>query len=270
VLRTPDGVQLDGIVYEPAGRARAAAFMLVHGFGSNFYEGYFPALSRGAAERGYLTLALNMRDYGRGPKNSDFTDNRTDIATGLAYLRSLGHTAFILLGQSMGTNRVLYYEAASSDPSIVATVLVSSPGDLFEWNVWQFGREKAQATVDEALVRRGGPAGGGENELMVVDLGPLGKALYTPRYLLSLRGPQAQSNPYRNIAKVANPILVIQGGADRLIEPDIADRLAHAAGTTRRVDLLRIAGAHHDFAGYEDELAERILTWLEKQPRAAQ
>jgi pimeloyl-ACP methyl ester carboxylesterase len=261
-LRAADGVRLDGIVYEPARRARAAAILLVHGFGGNFYEGYFPALARAAARRGYRTLALNMRDHGRGPKVSDFADNRADIAAGLAYLRGLDHRAFILLGQSMGTNRVLYYQAASDDPAIVATVLVSGPGDLFEWNVWQFGRTKAQTAVEEALARR---SSGRENELMLVDLGPLGKALYTPRYLLSLRGPQAVSDPYRNIARVRDPILIVQGGADRLIQPDIGERLERAARASRRVEFLRIAGANHAFSGHEDELAGRILSWLGKQ-----
>lgn len=114
----------------------------------------------------------------------------------------------------MGTNRVLYYQAASGDPDIAATVLVSGPGDLFEWNVWQFGREKAQATVDEALKLQ---RGGREEELMLIDLGPMGKALYTARYLLSLRGPNRLSSPYRNLALVKNPILVVQGAAYRLI-----------------------------------------------------
>jgi pimeloyl-ACP methyl ester carboxylesterase len=265
-LRAADGVRLDGIVYEPAGRARAAAILLVHGFGGNFYEDYFPALGRAAARHGYRTLALNMRDHGRGPKVSDFADNRTDIAAGLAYLRDLGHHAFVLLGQSMGTNRVLFYQAASGDPSIAATVLVSGPGDLFEWNVWQFGRKKAQATVEEALARR---SAGRENELMLVDLGPLGKALYTPRYLLSLRGPEALSDPYRNIARVRNPILIVQGGADRLIQPDIGERLERAARGSRHVDFLRVPGANHAFSGHEDELAGRILSWLGKQPGVA-
>jgi pimeloyl-ACP methyl ester carboxylesterase len=266
-VRTPDGVRLDGLLTKPLGKPRAAALLLVHGFGANFYEAYFPAFARAAAARGYLSLALNMRDHGRGPKISDFADNQTDIAAGLTYLRGLGHSRFILLGQSMGTNRVLYYEAASHDPSVVATVLVSGPGNLFEWNVWQFGRKKAQASVDEALARQ---AAGRSNETMLVDLGPLGKALYTPRYLLSLRGPEAPSNPYRNIRSVTGPILIVQGTADRLIEPGVGARLKQAAISSKAVDLVRIEGAGHAFAGHEAELAARVISWLAQQPGAAQ
>jgi len=213
-LRAADGVRLQGIVFL-ASKPRANALLLVHGYAGNFYEAYFPKLANAAVLAGYDTLALNMRDHDAGPKKYSFTANRADIAAGVAYLHELGHKRLILLGQSMGTNHVLYYQAASGDQDIAATVLVSGPGDLFEWNEWQFGREKAQATVDEALKLQ---RGGREEELMLIDLGPMGKALYTARYLLSLRGPDRLSNPYQNLAKVKNPILIVQGTADKLIK----------------------------------------------------
>ncbi len=258
-LRTADGALLDGVLYRPAARARSNAILLVHGFGSNFYSGYFPLFAQTAAAEGYASLALNMRDHDSGPKVSDFTDNEADIAAGLAYLRKLGHRRFVLVGQSMGTNRALYYQAASGDPTIAATVLVSGPGNLFEWNAWQFGRKKAQATVDEALALQ---AAGHEQELMLVDLGPLGKALYTARYLLSLRGPKARSDPYQNIQNVKNPILILQGTLDKLIELDIATRLKRAATSSPKVDLVYFDGADHSFSKKEAVLAQRALAWL--------
>jgi pimeloyl-ACP methyl ester carboxylesterase len=257
-LRTSDGVRLDGVLYQPA-KPGPAGLMLVHGYGGHFYGAYFPLLAQAAAEQGITTLALNMRDHDTGPKVSDFADNQTDIATGVAHLGSLGLRKIVLLGQSMGTNRVLYYEAASADPAIVATVLVSGPGNLFQWNVWQFGREKAQQTVDEALRMR---AAGHDRDLMLVDLGPLGKALYTPRYLLSLRGPEAKSDPYQNISKVKTPVLILQGKADKLVEPDIAERLRKAAGDNPKVAVAYVEGADHGFSQQQSALVERVLGWI--------
>jgi pimeloyl-ACP methyl ester carboxylesterase len=255
-LRTADGVRLQGAFFR-AEKPKAAALLLVHGYGGNFYESYFPQLAEVAVRAGYDTLALNMRDHDAGPKKSSFTGNRADIAAGAAYLRELGHKRLVLLGQSMGTNRVLYYQAASGDPDIAATILVSGPGDLFEWNVWQFGKEKAQATVDKALnLQRSGR----EDELMLVDLGPLGKALYTARYLLSMRGPDRVSNPYLNVAKVKNPILIVQGAADKLIAPDIGKRLQAAAGAAATLAI--IEGAGHGFENHESSLSEKILGWM--------
>jgi pimeloyl-ACP methyl ester carboxylesterase len=255
-LRTKDGVRLQGMVFHAA-KPRKSALLLVHGYAGAFYSAYFGKLGEAAAQAGYDTLALNMRDHDAGPKKSSFDDNQTDIATGAAYLRKLGHQRLVLLGQSMGTNRVLYYQATSGDPDIAATVLVSGPGDLFEWNVWQFGKEKAQAPVDEALNRQ---HAGRDEELMLVNLGPIGWALYTPRYLLSMRGPDRRSNPYTNLAKVKNPILIVQGGADKLIAPDIGKRLQTAAGPTAVLE--NIAGAEHGFENHESPLIEKVLGWL--------
>ncbi len=260
-LRTTDGAVLHGILYRPAAHPRPIALLLVHGFGANFYEAYFPSFAQAVAEQGYACLALNMRDHDTGPKVSDFADNEADIAAAAAYLRKLGHPKLALLGQSMGANRVLYYQAATRDPGVVATLLVAAPGNLFEWNVWQFGREKAQATVDEALALQ---KAGREQQLMVIDLGPLGKALYTPRYLLSLRGPNARSDPYKNIPKVTNPILIVQGKADKLIEPGIAEGLRRAATSSARVNVVYLDGADHAFKNKEAVLTQRVLAWLQE------
>ncbi len=257
-LRATDGVRLQGIVFH-ASKPRASALLLVHGYAGNFYEAYFPKLAESAAHAGYDTLALNMRDHDAGPKKSSFTDNQADIAAGAAYLRQLGHKRVVLLGQSMGTNRVLYYQAASGDPDIAATVLVSSPGDLFEWNVWQFGKEKAQTTVDEALnLQRAGR----DDDLMLIDLGPIGKALYSARYLLSLRGPDRLSNPYQNIAKVKNPILVVQGMADKLIQNDVGKRLQMAAPAGSAAVFVTVEGAGHGYENHEPMLSDKVLGWL--------
>jgi pimeloyl-ACP methyl ester carboxylesterase len=254
-LHAADGVRLQGIVFR-ASKPRANALLLVHGYAGNFYEAYFPKFADAAVHADYDTLALNMRDHDAGPKKYSFTDNQADIAAGAAYLHELGHKRLILLGQSMGTNRVLYYQAASAGPHIAATVLVSSPGDLFEWNVWQFGSEKAQATVDEALKLQ---RGGREEELMLIDLGPMGKALYTARYLLSLRGPDRLSNPYQNLAKVKNPILIVQGTADKLIQKDVGKRLQMAAPADSAPVLVSIEGAGHSFENYESVLNDKVL-----------
>src|SRR6266849_2235692 len=260
-LLTADGARLDGVSYRPTTRQRSSAILLVHGFGSNFYSEYFPQFARAAAELGYVSLALNMRDHDTGPKVSDFADNEADIAAGLGDLRKLGNTSFVLLGQSMGTNRVLYYLAVTGDPTIAATVLVSRPANLFERNVWQFGQKKAQAIVDEALELQ---AAGHEQQLMLIDLGPLGKSLYTARYLLSLRGPKTRSDAYQNIQKATNPILMVQGTADKLVDPAVATRLKRAATSSPKADLISVDGADHSFGNHEDILAQRILAWLKE------
>jgi alpha-beta hydrolase superfamily lysophospholipase len=119
-------------------------------------------------------------------------------------------------------------------------VLLGAVGNAFAWNVRQFGRERATQVLDEALrLQREGRG----RELMLVDLGPLGKALYSADHLVSLRGPQTRSDPSRNIAQVTAPVLLVYAGADRLVDLETSRTLRSAATRSARADLVEIAGA---------------------------
>lgn len=258
-LMTPDRVETAGLVYAPAGRPPRAGVALIHGYASNFYSGTTGHLSRGLAERGFMTLAINMRDHDAGPKTTLFEENRWDEQTAVDELARRGAAPVVLVGSSLGTNRVLFYVAETQDPRVRAVVLVAGPGNAFEWNVQRFGREAATRTLQQAQRLR---AAGYGKELMLVDLGPLGKALYSADHLVSLRGPQTKSDPYRNIARVQTPVLLVYGRADRLVDLAVGQRLKKEATLSPRVDLVELAGADHGFSHHQDRLASVIERWL--------
>jgi pimeloyl-ACP methyl ester carboxylesterase len=258
-LRTPDGVETAGLVYTPVGRPPRAGVALIHGYASNFYSGTTGHLSRGLAERGFTTLAINMRDHVAGPKTTLFEETRWDEQTAVDELARRGAAPLALVGSSLGTNRVLFYAAETQDPRVRAVVLVAGPGNAFEWNVQRFGREAATRTLEEA--QRLQAAGRGK-ELMLVDLGPLGKAFYSADHLVSLRGPQTKSDPFRNIARVRTPILLVYATADRLADLAVGQRLKAAAVLSPRVDLVEIAGADHGFSSHQAQLASVVERWL--------
>jgi alpha-beta hydrolase superfamily lysophospholipase len=258
-LTSRDGVEAAGIVYTPLGRPPRGGVALVHGYASNFYSGSTGHLSRGLAERGFVTLALNMRDHDAGPKTSLFEESRWDQQAAIDELARRGGAPLVLLGSSLGTNRVLFYMAETQDPRVRAVVLLVPPGNAFEWNVRRFGRDRAERTLQDALKLQ---AEGRGKELMMVDLGPLGKALYSADHLVSLRGPQTRSDPYRNIARVTTPILLVYAAADRLVERETGRRLKAAATRAPRVDLEEIEGADHQFSGHRAQLAAVVERWL--------
>lgn len=258
-LTTADRVETAGVAHAPAGRPARAGVALVHGYGSNFYSGSTGHLARGLAERGFTTLAVNMRDHDGGPKTSLFEENRWDEQAAVDELARRVAGPLAIVGSSLGTNRVLYYVAETGDPRVRAVVLLAGPGNAFEWNVRQFGRERATRTLEEA---RRLQAEGRGRELMLVDLGPLGKALYSADHLVSLRGPQTRSDPYRNIARVTVPVLLVYATADRLVDLEVGRRLKAAATRAPRVDLIEIAGADHSFSRHRDELAAAVERWL--------
>ena len=258
-LTTSDGVETAGLVYAPSGRAPRGGAVLVHGYASNFYSGSTAHPSRGLAERGFTTLAVNMRDHDGGPKTTLFEESLRDVQVGIDELARRGLAPLVLLGSSLGTNRVLFYIADTQDPRIRAIGLVAGPGNAFEWNARQFGRERATRTLEEAQHLQ---AQGRGKELMLVDLGPLGKALYSADHLVSLRGPQSKSDPFRNIAQVTLPVLLVYGTADRLVDLEIGRRLKATATRAPRVDLVEVAGADHDFRQHREALVSLVERWI--------
>jgi pimeloyl-ACP methyl ester carboxylesterase len=238
--------------------------MMVHGYSGNFYSGIMAILPQALAVRGFTTLALNMRDHDRGPKKNLFEENLQDIAAGVEELARRRYKAIFLYGHSMGTNRVLYYQAATNDPRIAGIILTASPGNLFQWNVRMFGLEAATRVLSRAQAMK---TEGRGNEWMLINLGPLGKALYTANHLVSLRGPETRSDPFTNIARTSKPLLIVHGLTDRLADSNVADQLKESTGTESQVTVTKIAGADHSFRGHQKELVEVIYQWLLQQLR---
>jgi pimeloyl-ACP methyl ester carboxylesterase len=258
-LRTADGLETAGLIHAPAGRPPRAGLVMVHGYGSNFYSGQAVGLGRALAERGFAAIAVNMRDHDLGPKTTLFEDTRWDTQAAVDELGRRGVGPLVLVGESLGTNGVLFYVMETQDGRVRAVVLLAGPGNAFEWNVRTLGRERATRTLGDALRRK---IEGRGRELMLVDLGPLGTALYSADHLVSLRGPQTKSDPYRNIAQLAVPVLLVYGAGDRLVDPEVGRRLKATATKAPRADLVEIAGADHGFTAHQTELAATVERWL--------
>jgi len=261
-LQTDDGVKLTGILRRPRMAKAKACVVLIHGYSGNFYSGIMDFLPKALTDRGFTTLALNMRDHDRGPKKNRFEKNRYDVAIAVDKMALEGYHSIFLYGHSMGTNRVLYYMAATRDSRIKGILLTGPPGNLFEWNVSVFGPETANSVLGQAqnLVAKGKG-----DQWMLINLGPLGKALYTANHVVSLRGPKTVSDPYKNIAHISQPILVVHGLADRLANPDVSDRLRNSATPKTNVTVVKISGANHRFSHHQEKLVSIVTRWMLKR-----
>ena len=173
----------------------------------------------------------------------------------------LGYKTIYLYGHSMGTNRVLYYMAATQDSRVKGILLTGPPCNLFEWNISVFGNETANRVLRQAqdLV-----AAGKGDQWMLINLGPLGKTLYTANHVVSLRGPKTVSDPYKNISRIVQPVLVVHGLDDRLANPDVADRLRNSATPKTNVTVVKITGANHRFSHHQEELVNVVTRWMLK------
>ena len=265
-VKTDDGVILTGILRRPRMSKETGCVVLIHGYNGNFYSGVMEFLPEALTRTGFATLAINMRDHDRGPKKSRFEENRDDIAAAVEKMAQLGYKPIFLYGHSMGTNRVLYYLGTTRDPRIKGAILTGPPGNLFKWNIRMFGLKTANRVLHEA---RDLVAKGKGDHWMLINLGPLGKALYTANHVVSLRGPKTVSDPFKNISRVSIPILIVHGLADHLAEPNVADLLRNSATLSTGVTVVKIPGADHRFDRHRQDLVNIIHRWLIRQLHAS-
>jgi len=247
---------------QPHPNQTEAGVLMVHGYGGNFYSGIMSFLPEALAEHGFTTLALNMRDHDLGPKKNLFEENLQDIATGVDEMARRRYKNLFLYGHSMGTNRILYYLAETQDPRITGIILTGPPGNLFQWNVRAFGLEAASKVLRRAQELQ---AAGKGDSWMLIDLGPLGKTLYTANHVVSLRGPATRSDPFTNIAQFSRPVLIVHGLADRLADPSVADHLENSGPRDNQITVRKIGAAGHRFHKHQKELEEVITKWLVEQ-----
>ncbi|MCG6974694.1 MAG: alpha/beta hydrolase [Desulfobacterales bacterium] len=258
-VKSHDGVYLTGVLRRPRMSKEKACIVLIHGYSGNFYSGVMAFLPEALTNQGFATLAINMRDHDRGPKKNRFEENRYDIGAAVEKMDHSGYSPIFLYGHSMGSNRVLYYLEKTHDPRIKGAILTGPPGNLFQWNIRMFGLKTAEQVLRRAqdLV-----TGGKGDQWMLVNLGPLGKALYTANHVVSLRGANTVSDPFKNIAKISRPILIVQGMADHLVDPNVADRLRNSAMVSSEVTVVKIPGADHRFDHHRQDLVNIIHRWL--------
>jgi len=264
-LRTADGVKLTGVLRQPHPSKHQTGIVMVHGYSGNFYSSIMEFLPEALTNLGFCTLSINMRDHDRVSKKNLFEENRFDIAAAVDEMDRRGCRPIFLYGHSMGSNRVLYYQAETKDPRITGAIITGPPGNLYEWNVRIFGQETAAGVLGRAQNLK---ASGKGDEWMLINLGPLGKTLYTANHLVSLRGPQTLSDPFKNIGRVSMPVLIAHGLADRLADHKVADRLSRQAGSGTKVKVVKIADAGHGFYSHQQELVDTIYNWLLKQTPA--
>lgn len=262
-LKTADGVKLTGVLRQAHSSKHQVGIVMVHGYSGNFYSSVMEFLPEALTNRGFCTLAINMRDHDRVPKKNLFEENRFDIAAAVDEMDRRGFRPIFLYGHSMGSNRVLYYQAETKDPRITGAIITGPPGNLYEWNVRIFGQKTAAGVLGRAQKLK---AEGKGDEWMLINLGPLGKTLYTANHLVSLRGPQTVSDPFKNIGRFSMPVLIVHGLADRLADHKVADRLSRHAGSGTKVKVVKIADAGHGFRGHQQKLVNIIYDWLTSQP----
>jgi pimeloyl-ACP methyl ester carboxylesterase len=263
-----DNVALAALLVAPERATRWGA-VFVHGISLNHGVDLNLEMCAILAAHGVLGLSVDMRWHdGYRPgviRDTTFEDTLPDLRASVQLLADRGVDRVILLGHSLGAQRIAYYHAATRDPRIAGLVFVEPARVDFDCHrtlklAWGAPRilellAKAQALCDE---------GRGET-VMSVPCHHGSSLRSTARAFVSYDGLDTQAS-YKHVPDIECPLLILAGAeADKEtafgFRPDRRALLAAAAKSPLK-RLVFVAGADHFFSGCMPEVAEVLTTWL--------
>jgi pimeloyl-ACP methyl ester carboxylesterase len=260
-----DTIPIEGLYYEPKGKARGAA-LYFHGNTMNFYTGGAKFLAPALTKAGFAFFAFNRRGHdilstraSREPVGGAFQTIAESIADNdyaRAWLVQQGFKQPIPIGHSNGGMLAVAYTAKY--PKTPAMVLMSAPRGGVGQDL-KPGSEKLFA-MDQAL-----QITAKANELVAQNKG---------RELINLPGwwylISAESYLDRLVSipdtialapQIKCPVLAIRGDQEDQHRYPAEEFKAACGGPC---DFHLIAQCDHFYNGKEDKVAQLIASWLEK------
>ncbi|MES3031286.1 MAG: alpha/beta fold hydrolase [Patescibacteria group bacterium] len=285
-ILTKDNLELVGLLYEPEEKT-SKILVHVHGMAGNFYENrfldalaktltdngiaFFAFNNRGCESLKYLTKTLpgGKKEYVRaGNSYEKFEDSLLDIQGAIDAVSLWGFNDIHLSGHSLGSPKVSYYLSQTQDKRVASLILLS-PSDML--GLVRDEKETFERDINEArtLVK----AGKGEELLSheIWDECPLSANTY-----LSLFGddsPVAIFNFFDPnfklpvLGTITQPIFVTMGREDDCLTVSIEEtmeRITKASTQSSHVETKILGDANHGYIGFEDDLAQTVLTWIQK------
>lgn len=287
-LTAEDGERHDALfeIDEHAARARQRAsgrrtgVVHVHGIMGNFLVGTLRFLPAPIARAGFPILVCETRMGNVGQLFGDaiFEDAMRDVEAAVRWLREQGYDQVVLSGYSSGATLATRYAATHHNPYLRGLLCFGNPWGLPQSLEKRARRHRADPEYDELVGRVRAAIGHDPNDLsadrmFVIERSrgptrhPRDSEVYTYRTWWTSRGPNATSAmSFRQIGQVWAPILLVQGTADEVVEPDEAWMLADVArkAGNRDVQVVPIAGAKHSFEDCEIATLAAVTRWLRK------
>lgn len=286
---TADGLELQGLLFEPGART-SRALLHVHGWNGNCYENRFIEFAARVANRaGYAFFSFNnrghdyiadilrpaSRDYVRlGGIYETIDASIADIAAALTFLARRGWREVVIQGHSHGAIKAAWYCISRPDRRIRGLVLLS-PSDDHNWGRTLLGRRfPAALRAARRLV-----AAGRDRDLLPAELFPdpvsagtfldaFGPNSITSLFNFSGSGPSRS----RLLGRIRVPVLAVCGTVAEAFVGSAEDYLAAIRAAlfgSPSVTTAVIRGAPHNYLGREAMLAQVLSRWLNRQPPTA-
>ncbi|NKB42938.1 MAG: hypothetical protein GKS03_01545 [Alphaproteobacteria bacterium] len=279
----PDGQTLSGILYSPTtGEDKTKpVFMLMHGWTSDVMRSSTHWLGVRLAQAGYTAVAFQHRSSGyRGVVTGKLEDIPPDIDAWVDFVAARGYDAVVGAGHGVGGLWWTYYLSETKDTRIKAMVYLSPTRDMPLHARTGMGEDLYARAVLEAqeAVRDGEgatylidypmpQAGYPDDPRQPMFLPPPGSGFtyYYADSFLSYWGPNSKAVHLARVAETNVPILALGGSRDPFVQSAYLITFTEAApGTSKYVFYGGPDGAPYSFEGYENRVAEDVLTWAKQ------
>lgn len=250
-----------------------AAVLSVHGFG--LHKEAFSGFADQLAKRGVATYAIDVRGFGswigdaKEEKRLDFYQTLLDLRSTVYWVKRMNPgVPVFLLGESMGGAIAL--QATALFPECVSGLIASVPGADF------YGGKKTAMEVALRMVRPNSEFDVGERVLVkatsdenlrqVWQSDPRAKLKLTPKQMTQFAAFMNRS-PELARSITSAPVLMLQGGKDRLSKADGTKRLFSALKTPYKDYILLPESEHLIFekGQYDSRTIEVVENWIIKQ-----
>ncbi len=268
-----DGVFLHGILLEPQKTSKTAC-LLIHGTAGNFYADYWVwPLSKMATSNGYSFLTANNRGNAvlhayppHGAAMEKFSDCVADIDGWLLFLKQCGYTKFILIGHSLGTEKIVHYMSKKSNKSIIGIVLLGFSDSFGEEEKHSNGR--LSSLLKEA--RKLCDSSKGHEFLSSEWLSHAGILPKSAKSFLDFFSDDSdlskalsfRAGKLELYSKIGVPILGVIGDQEEYTAVPIKKAISLLKTSNSKSTIKQIDDCDHDFTNKEDELAKIVGSFL--------
>ncbi|MCA1031347.1 alpha/beta fold hydrolase [Bacillus timonensis] len=279
---TKDGLRLQGVHWKEVRRKTCVLF--IHGTSGNIIENYFAhALAEHLVGNGYGFFYGHTRGYNHindiltkegnhrtiGASYESFIDCIYDIDLWVKKVREIGYESIILMGHSLGANKVIHY-LSKEENTAIAGLILASPPDLV-------GLSKRYDPNRDAMIQEAkNNVNNGEPTKLLSHLHDGWLAISSQTYLeRCIDGCDADNLPimrnpstFEALSTIRIPIFAFMGDVNEVNIHTPSEDLAlmkEKATSCPKFEYAVLEGANHNYEGYELGMAKRVLDWMNQQ-----
>jgi len=259
---TGDGTELPGFLFEPSVKSQKA-IIFIHGWKDEILTNSFVrTIAEKAATSGIAALAFNNRGAGRLGAVEKFEDCILDIGAAIRLMAGRGYERIYLASHSTGCQKAAYYIHKGNNVSGVA--FIEPTDDIALARKELGGRYEKAIEVAKELVDSG------KGNEMMPDWSLVGGRASAERYLSMFSNERTEgrifdfSGKLEIISQIKDYTLCIYGSKSQYSD-DPGGKLERLMYKMENSSAYLEEGAEHEFVGFEEKLAELIISWIREK-----